>query len=328
MLFNAVSPSLVGRKGDAMNAVVDFPAPTTLSAYKQIEIEFDPALRTLFSWMRPTPRACFNAELLEEVQKCEQLLESNHGYWNHCGREERVEYLVAGSRVPGVFNLGGDLSMFVQAIMRQDRELLSYYANLCVQNIHRRVRGFGAQISTITLVQGKALGGGFECALAADVIVAERSATMSLPEVLFNLFPGMGAVSFLARRCGLRKAEEIVTSGQVFAAKELYELGIVDELVEDGLGLESTRVIIQQRLRRANTYRSLHRAKQFYQPVTLDELAGIVGVWVDAALQLETRDLRMMARLLRAQDRLTEAPEDAAVDAIYAPAVHTAINYR
>jgi len=92
--------------------------------------------------------------------------------------------------------------------------------------------------------------------------------------------------------------------------------------------LESTRVIIQQRLRRANTYRSLHRAKQFYQPVTLDELAGIVGVWVDAALQLETRDLRMMARLLRAQDRLTEAPEDAAVDAIYAPAVHTAINYR
>ncbi len=311
-----------------MNAVVEFPALATLSAYKQLEMEFDPELRTLFSWMRPTPRPCFNAELLEEVQKCEQLLESNQGHLNHCGRRERVDYLVAGSRVPGVFNLGGDLSMFLQAIMRQDRQLLSYYANLCVENIHRRVRGFGAQISTITLVQGKALGGGFECVLAADIIVAERSASMSLPEVLFNLFPGMGAVSFLARRCGLRKAEEIVTSGQVFTAKEMYELGVVDELVEDGLGLESTRLLIQHRQRRANTYRALQSAKQFYQPITLDELKGIVGVWVEAALQLDTRDLRMMARLLRAQDKLLEAPDEAAVDAIYAPSPIAAIQNR
>lgn len=311
-----------------MNAVVDFPVPATLNAYKQLEVEFDPELRTLFSWMRPTPRACFNAEMLEEVRKCEQLLESTGGHLNHCGRQHRVEYLVAGSRIPGVFNLGGDLNMFLQAIMRQDRELLSYYAKLCVENIHRRVKGFGAQVRTVTLVQGKALGGGFECALAADIIVAERSATMSLPEVLFNLFPGMGAISFLARRCGLRKAEEIVTSGQVFTAKEMYDLGVVDELVEDGLGLESTRLLIQHQLRRANTYRGLHRAKQFYQPVSIDELAGIVGVWVDSALQLETRDLRMMARLLRAQDKLLEAPEDAAVDALYAPTPATAMRNR
>jgi DSF synthase len=160
------------------------------------------------------------------------------------------------------------------------------------------------------------LGGGFECALAADIIVAERSATMSLPEVLFNLFPGMGALSFLARRCGLSKAEEIVTSGQVYTAKEMYELGVIDELVEDGLGLECTRLLIQQQLRKATTYRALHRAKQFYRPISLEELLGIVGVWVDAALQLETRDLRMMARLLRAQDRMVEAVEDASVDAV------------
>jgi DSF synthase len=311
-----------------MNAVVDFPSLTTLNAYRQLELEFDPELRTLFSWMRPTPRACFNAELLEEVQKCEQVLESTHGILNHCGRQERVEYLVAGSRVPGVFNLGGDLGMFLQAIMRQDRAFLTYYANLCITNIHRRLRGFGAQVRTITLVQGKALGGGFECALAADYIVAERSATMSLPEVLFNLFPGMGAVSFLSRRCGLRKAEEIVTSGQVFSAKEMYDLGVIDELVEDGLGLETTRLIIKQQLRRANTYRALHRAKQFYRPITMDELMGIVGVWVDAALKLETRDLRMMARLLRAQEKLTETPEEAVVEAIFASENITSISHR
>ncbi len=301
-----------------MNARVEFPTLSTINTYTQLELEFDPELKTLFSWMKPQPRPCFTSELLEEVQKYEQLLEANQGHVNHCGRPERVDYLVAGSRIPGVFNLGGDLSMLIQAVMRQDRRLLSYYAHLCVANIHRRLTGFGAQVSTISLVQGKALGGGFECALVADVIVAERSASMSLPEVLFNLFPGMGALSLLARRCGLRKAEEIITSGQVFSAKEMYELGVVDELVEDGLGLESVRRLIQHRQRKQNTYRALHRAKQFYQPVTLEELSGIADVWVDAALGLETRDLRMMARLVKAQDRLvTMSPEETAVTAIF-----------
>ena len=165
------------------------------------------------------------------------------------------------------------------------------------------------------------MGGGFECALATDVIVAERSATLSLPEVLFNLFPGMGALSFLARRVGLRKAEEIITSGQVFSAKEMYELGVVDELVEDGLGLESTRRLIMQRQRRSNSYRAMQQAKQHYQPVTLEELTNIVEVWVDAAMNLETRDLRMMARLVKAQDRLmAQSPEETAVDELYAVA--------
>src|SRR3972149_4441233 len=57
-------------------------------------------------------------------------------------------------------------------------------------------------LTTISLVQGDALGGGFETALSSDVIIAEQSAAMGLPEVLFNLFPGMGAYSLLTRRIG------------------------------------------------------------------------------------------------------------------------------
>ena len=73
--------------------------------------------------------------------------------------------------------------MFIQAILRKDRNALSYYGDLCVNNMFRRVSGFGADVVTFSLVQGKAFGGGFECALASEVIVAERSATMSFPEV-------------------------------------------------------------------------------------------------------------------------------------------------
>jgi DSF synthase len=304
-----------------MNAIVDFPTLATVNGYTQLELNFDSELRTLFSWMNAAPRPCFNSVLVGEIGRSEKLLELHQGHINHNGKPERVDNVVFGSRTPGVFNLGGDLSMFIQAIMRKDRELLSQYAHVCVENIHRRATGFGAQITTIALLQGKAMGGGFECALANDIIIAERSATLSLPEVLFNLFPGMGALSFLARRVGLRKAEEIITSGQVFSAKEMFEIGVVDELVEDGLGVETTRRLIMQRQRRSNSYRALQLAKQHYQPVTMQELTNIVDIWVDAALKLETRDLRMMARLVKAQDKLmTQSPEETAVDELYATA--------
>src|SRR6266496_3362872 len=147
-----------------MNAIVEFPTLATLDSYKQLEIEFDGELRTLFSWMNPAPRPCFNPLIVDEITRSEKLLESHQGWINDRGHPQRVDWVVFGSRTPGVFNLGGDLGMFIQAIMRRDRELLADYAHLCVENIYRRATGFGAQITTIALVQGKALGGGFECA--------------------------------------------------------------------------------------------------------------------------------------------------------------------
>ena len=301
-----------------MNAVVDFPI-LALNNYNQLELEFDSELATLFSWMTPAPRPCFNPVLLAEIQRCEQALELHQGHFHDAGRLERVNYIVFGSRTPGVFNLGGDLGMFIEAIMRKDRDLLTYYAHLCVDNQYRRATGFGAGITTISLLQGKALGGGFEAALATDVIIAERSTTVSFPEILFNLFPGMGALSFLGRRIGLKKAEEIINSGGVYTAAEMRDLGVFDEVVEDGLGLEATRRFIQNRQRRQNAYSALQRAKLHFQPVELSELKAIVDVWVDAALRVETRDLRMMARLVKAQDTLLKmSPDEAAVEAIYA----------
>lgn len=306
-----------------MNAVVDFPTLTTSRTYTQLEFEFDPELATLFSWMKPTPRPCFNPKLLEEIQRSERLIELHQGYFNDAGKPARVNYAVFGSRVNGVFNLGGDLRLFIAAILRKDKGLLMQYAGLCIDNQYRRATGFGAQITTVALVEGKALGGGFEAALACDLIVAERSATFSLPEVLFNLFPGMGALSFLARKIGLKKAEEVIVSSQIFSAKEMYDLNVVDELVEDGLGLESVRYLVANRRRRQNTYRAMQRAKRCLNPVELSELNAIIEVWVDAAIQLDSRDLRMMDRLVRAQDRLVApAPDDLVFDQMFeAPAI-------
>jgi DSF synthase len=309
-----------------MNAIVEFPVLSTVHAYTQLELEYDPELKTLFSWMKPEPRPCFTKTLLEEVQHLEKMLESNQGYLNHQGHAERVAYLVAGSRATGAFNLGGDLGMFIEAIMRKDRELLRYYGHLCVENIGRRLAGIGADIPTIALVQGKCFGGGFECALTSEVIVAERCATFSFPEIIFNLIPGMGGLLLLKRRVGLKKAEEIIMSGRVFAAKEMYDLGVIDILAEDGFGLEAARKHIQQRERKPVAYRTLFQAKQLCEPITTPQLLGIVDLWINAAMQLETRDLRMMARLLRSQNKMIAAVDDEnGSEALYAPDTQAAV---
>lgn len=295
-----------------MNAIVEFPMHATTRHLRDVTVDFDETTNTMFWWMQPSNRPCFGVAFLEQAADFEGRIEAHQGWIDHAGRQVRIEHAVFGSRSPGVFNLGGDLGMFVQAILRKDRDTLSHYGRLCVRNMYRRIVGYNADVQTYSLVQGKAFGGGFECALASDVVIAEKQATFSFPEVLFNMFPGMGALSLLARRVGMRKAEDLIMSGQVFSAQQMKDEGIVDEIAEEGVGLETTRALIKARMKRKNTYRGMTLAKRQVQPVALEELLNVVDTWVDCALRLENRDLRMMARLAKAQDKL--APRADALD--------------
>ena len=304
-----------------MNAIVEFPSLADPALLKQVDVEYDAETLTLYWWMRPAPRPCFNPTLLAESRDFEGRIEQHNGWFLHEGRECRIENAVYGSRTPGIFNLGGDLALFVQKILAKDRDTLRHYGHLCVDNMYRRVTGYNAQVATYSLVQGKAFGGGFECALASEFLVAEESATFSFPEVLFNMFPGMGALSLLARKIGLRRAEEVIMGGNVHTAREMHDLGVVDVVVADGDGLAATRDLIAARRRKRNAYRAMSEAKREFQPVSHQEMRAVVEIWVDAALALESRDLRMMARLARAQDRISVITED---DAAQMPMVANA----
>jgi DSF synthase len=287
-----------------MNAVVEFPIFDAHANYETLQLEVAGELNALFSWMQPRGRPCFTSQLLHEIQTSEKLLETHQGHVFDKGSHKKLDYMIFGSKTPGVFNLGGDLEMFITSILRRDRATIEYYAKLCIENVYRRHVGFEAGITTIALVQGKALGGGFECALACDYIIAEKSASFGLPEVLFNLFPGMGAISFLTRKVGLKKAEQICLEGETFSARELHDLGVIDHVVEDGEGVAAVRSFIAARLKHGNAQRALARARSLVNPIARKELEAVGDVWVDAALALQTKDLRMMARLVRAQDKL------------------------
>ena len=280
------------------------PCSETSSPY---ESAFEPAIGTLWTYFNPKGVPCYSLELLKAMCAHDQRLVAEGGRIEVESEMREVNYYVTCSRTPGVFNLGGDLSLFQLLIKTRDREALAHYAKLCIDVQYPRSQSFfSPTLTSIALVQGDALGGGFECALASDVIIAEESAQLGFPEILFNLFPGMGAYSLLARRIGNRAAEELMLSGKMLPAYKLRDMGVVDVIAPNGQGEAAVRGWIAANAKRRNGMQALFRARQFVSPVTREELDGIVGLWVDAALRLSDRELKMMSRLARAQARRME----------------------
>jgi DSF synthase len=187
--------------------------------------------------------------------------------------------------------------------VHRDRGQLEQYARLCVDDLYPWNRNFDLPVTTISLVQGSALGGGFEAALASSVLIAEESSRMGFPEVLFNLFPGMGAYSFLQRKVGRRITEELITSGNTYTARQLFDMGVVDVITPDGTGEAAVYSYVRRHARGGNGRRAFEQVRREFEAVTREELDRVTAMWVDAAIKLEERDLKMMDRLVRAQQR-------------------------
>jgi DSF synthase len=248
--------------------------------------------------MKGAPRPAFTLKLLNEITS--QIKTVQQDMAESGGK--KYDFLVLGSDIEGVFNLGGDLDQFCQYIHNRDRDGLLRYAKLSIDLVYQNMIHFGEDMKSISLIQGDALGGGFEAAFSANVVVAERGSKCGLPEVLFNMFPGMGAFSMLSRKIGFAAAEKMIMSGGVYSAEKLYEMGLVDILAEKGEGEVAIYQYINSTQRSNNAYRSMQQVKDICNQVSYQELIDIGTVWADAALNLTEKDLRMMQRLVRRQN--------------------------
>ncbi len=272
------------------------------NANGQFDTEYDPTSATVWGFMKPKGNPCFSLALLKEIREHDAALEANGGVITVEGESYPVRYYVGASRAAGAYNLGGDLGLFMLLIKAHDRTALARYAEKCIDNLYARITHYGSPtLTTMSLVQGDALGGGFECALSSDVIVAEESAQMGLPEIMFNLFPGMGAYQLLTRRIGVRAAEQLIVSGRALPARKLHEMGVVDVLAKDGQGESAVQQWIANNRRRQNGMQAVFGLRQLCNPISRKELDAVAGSWVDAALRLTDRDLRLMGWLMRAQ---------------------------
>lgn len=267
---------------------------TDTERFTQLSGYYEAERRTVWMMLRAQPRPCFNHALIEEIMNLSWLVRQS-GF--------AVDFWVTGSLVPEMYNVGGDLQFFVECIQNGRREALRAYARACVDCVHAASRGFDTGAITLAMVEGSALGGGFEAALAHHFVLAQRDARLGFPEIAFNLFPGMGGYSLVARRSGMKLAEELIYKGESHTAEWYEQHGLVDVLYEPGQSYVSVRTFIDTLRPKLNGVRAMLPARTRVLQLPRSELMDITEDWVDAAFCLEPKDIAYMERLVMLQNR-------------------------
>jgi len=168
------------------------------------------------AWLDRAPTNAISPAVIRELSKI----------WEHVEAAEDVSALVIASANPMLFCAGADINAFTEMDEAGGRELL--------EEGHALLRSFGAsRVSTVAAVNGLALGGGCELAMACDVRIAAESATFGQPEVNLGIIPGFGGTQRLPRLVGPAKALELNLVGEAISAEEAYELGLANRVVPD-----------------------------------------------------------------------------------------------
>jgi DSF synthase len=282
--------------------------PSTLNnglsfgSYNNLDVWHETDTQAVWFSMAVEPRPCFTWDLVRDIMRFQKTVYNKYD-------PDQIRYLVFTSSSSDVFSFGGDLKLFQELIGRQAAEELSRYADDCVTILYDNYRSLGLPITSIALVEGDALGAGFESALSSNVLIAERGVKMGFPEVLFNLVPGQGAFNLISRRAGSRFAKEMILGGKLYSSEELHQMGLIDVLVDVGAGRSAVNTYIHQHNKLWNAHLTLQRIEGTSQRMTRNELLESAAIWVEAALKVRPAHLRVMDRLVRAQNRAITARE-------------------
>jgi DSF synthase len=272
----------------------------------EIRLEFDLDLGAVWCFWRHRQGLSFAPRVLRDIRHVQRALQDFH-YDEPSDAAKVAKFLIWASDVDGVFNLGGDLGYFETLIRQRDYVRLKAYALSCIDACYTNYHALHAPMIVGFLVAGDALGGGMEAALSGDFIIAEQHSKFGLPEMLYGLFPGMGAYSFLMRRLGQARAEALISRGNLHGATELQEMGLIERVVPRGSGREEMKRHLAKTLRRFNATLAIYNARRRAFPITFQEMADIVEEWVSVAMRLTDYDLRKMNKLVAAQGRLRGA---------------------
>jgi DSF synthase len=240
--------------------------------------------------------------LLQEFQSVFDALHSECATTTHHHDEDSsIHYAVLKSTDEEYFSLGGDLSYFRNCIQRGDASSLHAYSKHCLDLMYSFHSFLNEQIKTIALIQGRALGGGFELALSADCIIAEEHSTFAFPEIMFGLFPCTGAMGLLSNYVSPKLAERFMTDSKIYTAQELYSMGIVDVVCKKGEGQRAVEDYIASNSKRLNARLKIQASRHRVSPLDYNEGMRIVNDWVDLAMHLSPDELRTLDMLIMMQ---------------------------
>jgi enoyl-CoA hydratase/carnithine racemase len=208
-----------------------YPYPQPEAGYETAPVKLDFRGDTAVAWLDNPPANSLAPHVIEGLRKV----------WDEI--QDRARALVIASPNPALFCAGADIKAFTQWDASSGREHL--------ERIHALGRDMErSRIVTIAAVNGAALGGGCELAMACDVRLAGGSASFGQPEINLGIIPGFGGTQRLARLVGPAKALEMNTTGVAISADDAYEHGLVNRVVADhelfDMALQWARKLAQQ----------------------------------------------------------------------------------
>jgi enoyl-CoA hydratase len=185
-------------------------------AYENLLFEVkDQIARITFN--RPSVLNALNRKTMDELGQC----------LNVARRDDAVRVLILTGSGEKAFIAGADINELAQRTPIDGKEFSLYG-----QEIIHRLETMGKP--SIAAINGFALGGGCELALACTIRIASRNAKLGQPEVKLGILPGYGGTQRLARLCGKGVAHELISTGEMISAEEALRIGLVNRVTEPG----------------------------------------------------------------------------------------------
>jgi enoyl-CoA hydratase len=178
-----------------------------------LDLEYAPPLATLFL-DRPHVLNAYNEKLLCRFE--EKLTELMN--------DEKIEVIILSGKGEKAFTVGADINWLEEIDSTKAEEISRQGQRIC-NMIERNPR------VVISAINGYALGGGLELAMACDIRIASTRARFGQPEVKLGIVPGFDGTQRLPELVGVGRAKEIMFTGTIFDASQAYQIGLVNKVV-------------------------------------------------------------------------------------------------
>jgi enoyl-CoA hydratase len=211
------------------------------------------------------------SESLEELENFAATLES---------KQAEAHALIIHSELKAGFCAGADLRELYHRSQGMEQAAAVEGVRDFLERIHRVLNLIdAAPLTTIAAVHGVTFGGGFELALACDLIIADKMARFCFPELRLGLIPGFGGIPRLKRDLGNAVVRDLLLTGRSINATKAQQIGLVSQVVGEGEALRAARATAAQlgKFDRATAA----AAKKFIKPIPYEELRREIDIFCE-----------------------------------------------
>ena len=194
--------------------------------------------------------------------------------------QSEAHALIIYSELKPGFCAGADLRELYQRSQKMEKTEAEQEVRTFLERIHRVLNLIDASpLTTIAAVHGVTFGGGFELALACDLIIADKMARFCFPELRLGLIPGFGGIPRLKRDLGNAVVRDLLLTGRSFNAMKAQQIGLVSQVVGEGEALRAARATAAQ-LKKFDRATAA-AAKKFIKPIPHEDLQREIDIFCE-----------------------------------------------